>query len=267
MKKLIILLISILSFALLMFAPIHAADLDLVVDEVELLSQDELSELNELADNIVAKYQCEVSIVVIEDKGDEDVTELAKAIYKEYNYGYGDDKSGLMLLLSMEDRDYALIAYGSGNTAFTDHGKDVLMDRHLLPLLGNDEYYEGFTLFLNQADEYLEMAGNDNPFDLNTDEVLNNEKEESSFWIRLGVTIFVPLIIAGLVCFTFLRQMKTAVSQRAADVYIPDGGFDLTMQADNFLYVTEVRTQIPKESSSGGTSVGSDGSSSTSGKF
>lgn len=267
MRKQIALLLSIFSLAFVLFLPIHAADLDLVVDEAGLLTQDELIELNDLADSIVAKYQCEVSIVVIEDKEDEDVTELAKAIYQEYNYGYGEDKSGLMLLLSMEDRDYALVAYGSGNEAFTDHGKDVLMDRHLLPLLGNDEYYQGFTLFLNQADEYLEMAENDLPFDLDTDEVLNSENEENSFLIRLGVTIFVPLLIAGLVCFNFLRQMKTAVSQRAADVYIPEGGFNLTMQADHFLYVTEVRTKIPKESSDGGTSVGSDGSSSKSGKF
>ncbi|HHX62114.1 MAG TPA: TPM domain-containing protein, partial [Epulopiscium sp.] len=65
----------------------------------------------------------------------------------------------------------------------------------------------------------------------------------------------------------FLSQMKTAVSQRAADSYIPSGGFNLTMQADQFLYRTEIRTKIEKDSSSGGSSTDSDGYSSSSGKF
>jgi len=267
MKKLVIFLFSMVFFSLALFLPTHAADLKLVEDNVNLLTTQERDELNRAAEDLLAKHQCEVSIIVIADKGEKDIKELAKEFYTKYHYGYGDDQSGLMLLLSMEDRDYAVIAKGSGNTAFTDHGKEIMMDRYVLPLLGDHKYYEGFSLFLDKADEYLEMADKGTPFDLNTDEVLLEESAKGSFWIRLGATIFVPLIIAGIVCFAFLSQMKTAVSQRAADVYIPEGGFELTNQADHFLYMTQVRTKIPKESSEGGTTVGGDGFSSDSGKF
>ena len=267
MKKLVGFLFSMVFFSLALFLPTHGADLGLVEDNANLLTIEERTELNKVAEDLLAKYQCEVSIVTIADKGDKDITELAKEIYTKYHYGYGDDQSGLMLLLSMEDRDYALIAKGSGNTAFTDHGKEVMMDRYVLPLFGKNQYKEGFSLFLEKADEFLEMANNGKPFDLNTDEVRLNESAKSSFWIRLGATIFIPLVIAAIMCFAFLSQMKTAVSQRAADVYIPEGGFELTRQADNFLYMTQVRTKIPKESSEGGTTVGSDGFSSDSGKF
>jgi uncharacterized protein len=52
--------------------------------------------------------------------------EYAKSVYQENALGYGTEKSGIILMLSMTDRNYALIAYGYGNTVFTDHGRDIL---------------------------------------------------------------------------------------------------------------------------------------------
>lgn len=135
MKRIAALFLAILSLTLIMLLPVQAAEFDLVADGVGMLSDDEYFELNELAMDITEQFQCEVSIVIIDYKGSDDIEEYAKSFYKEYDYGYGEDKSGLMLFLSMEERDYAIIAYGYGNTVFTDHGKDVLADRYLLPML------------------------------------------------------------------------------------------------------------------------------------
>lgn len=267
MKRITTLFILILSLTLVILLPVHAAEFDLVADGAGLLSDSEYIELNELALAITEQYQCEMSIVIIEDKGDDDVTEFANYVYEENDYGYGTDKSGLMLLISMKDRDYALIAHGAANTAFTDHGKDVLLDSYLLPLLGKDQYYAGFLSYLNQTSEFLKMAENGTPFDVEIDEASTEGNANSTFWTKLAITILVPLFIAGLVCLIFLGKMKTAVSQRTADNYIPDGGVHLTKQVDKFLSKSETRTRIEKKSSNGGTSIGSNGSSSKSGKF
>ncbi|NLB41463.1 MAG: hypothetical protein GX815_04250 [Clostridiales bacterium] len=267
MKRVIALFLSVLSLAIVMLLPVKAAELDLVIDEAELLTDDEYFELNGLAQDITEQYQCEVSIIIIEDLEDNDATEFAKFVYGEYDYGYGADNSGLMFLMSIEDRDCALISNGYGNTAFTEHGKDVLLNRYILPSLSQDKYYDGLLLYLDQTTEFLKMAKNGTPFDMDNDMVLVEENAKSSFWIKLGITILVPLLIAGIVCFIFLGQMKTAISQRAADEYIPDGGLNLTRQIDAFLYRTETRTRIEEKSSNGGTSVGSDGFSGSKGKF
>lgn len=256
MKRIIPFIIAMLSIVLVIPMPVQAADFDLVADGVGVLTEAEYIELNELAQEITDRYQCEVSIVLLEDKGHDDAIDTAKFIYNEYAYGYGEDKSGLMLLISMKERDYATLAYGYGNTAFTDHGKDVLVDQHLLPMLAEDDYYSAFLSYLGKTGEFLEMAENGTPFDTSL-----------SPWIKWAIVVFAPLLIAGIICFMFLSQMKTAVAERAADSYVLAGGVNLTMQADQFLYTTETRTQIKKESSSGGTSVDSDGSSSSQGKF
>ncbi|MDL2327374.1 TPM domain-containing protein [Ruminococcaceae bacterium OttesenSCG-928-A11] len=266
MKKMIATFIALLFLTPLLTLPASAADFELVADWSGVLSDDEYWELNDLAQEISEQYQCEISILVIDDMGEDDVYEFARYVFKEHDYGYGKDKSGLMLFISMAERDCALVAHGYGNTAFTDHGKDVLLDRVLLPLLAKDNYYAAFLAYFNKATEYLEMAKNGAPFDVDTDEVYQQEVAKSGFWSKLAIVILVPLAIAGLVCFVFLRQMKTAVPQRAADHYIPDGGFMLTQRSDMFLFRTETRTTI-EDKKSGGTTIDRDGFSGAKRKF
>lgn len=261
MKKISTICLLILSLTLVIILPVHATEFGLIEDRVGLLTEQEYAELNDLALQITEQHQCEVSIAIVKDIGTEDVIDFAKRVYKENDYGLGDDKSGLLLLLSMADRDYALVARGYGNTAFTDHGKDVLLERYLLPSLGEDKYYEGFLSYLNQTAAFLEMAESGTPFDVDTDE----ENDEGSFLITLAIVFLFPLLIAGVVTYVFAAQMKTAVSERSAANYMPGEGVNLTRKTDTFLYKTETRTTIEKKS--GGTSIDSDGSSSKSGKF
>ena len=276
MKKVTALFISILSLAFVMMLPAQAAELDLVTDEVGLLTQAEYAELNELATDITEQYQCEMSIVVVEDMGDYDAIDYVKVVYEKYDFGYGADKSGLMLMISMQERDYALQAFGSGNTAFPDYGKDELLDNYLLPLLGENRYYDAFLAYLNQTREYLALAEYSTPADSSSYEGLSDSSSESyvgvvteqssqsskgSVLIKLAIIIFAPLIIASVVCGIFAKQMKTAVSQRAADNFIPNDGVNITNKTDQFLFKTETRTRIEKNTSSSGASSGSGRSS------
>ena len=49
--------------------------------------------------------------------------------YYDYNgYGAGADNDGILLLLSMEDRDWWISTTGYGIDAFTDYGIDVIGD-------------------------------------------------------------------------------------------------------------------------------------------
>lgn len=267
MKKFLCGILLILTLILTLSPAALAADIPLVTDVAGLLSTEEVLTLNGRAEEIAGTYPCEVAVVTLADMGGADAYEYAKEVYRAYNFGYGAQKSGLLLLLSMAERDYALIAYGEGNRFFTDHGKDVLLDEHVLPLLGEDRYYEAFSAYLETAAEYLQMAADDRPFDTDTDP----DYGRAGLPVKLAITIFVPLLIAGIVCLIWRGQMKTAVLARTADNYIPQNGFHLTRREDRFLYRTETRRIIEKKSSSGGggggTSTDRSGFSGRSGKF
>ncbi len=264
MKKLCICFLAILLIALLPVSLAGAADLPLITDDAYLLSDSEYAELNRLADEIAVKYDFEIAVVTV-DSVSGSISNFAMDTYEYYNYGRDSRKSGLLLVLSMAGRDYSLVAYGYGNTAFTDHGKDVLMDKYVLPLLGEDEYYRAFSAYLANSVRYLEMALNGKPFDTNTDPSYNR----LPLPLALGITILLPMIIALIVCGIWKKQMKTAVAAKSADNYIPEGGFILTAKSDQFLFRTQTSRTISSDSSGkgGGTSVNSRGFSSKSGKF
>lgn len=262
MKKQLAGLLLILSLVVCFAGTARAAELDLVTDDARLLTDGEYEKLNDLAQEITRKYGCEVAIVTIKDMGDDEAYDYAKWLYTEYDFGYGSEGSCLLLFLSMAERDYALVAYGYGNTAFTDHGKDVLLDTHVLPLLANDKYYEAFTAYLNTSATYLQMARDGAPFDVDTDPAAASQQ----FLLKLAAAILLPLLIAGLLCLMWKNQMKTARPAQAADQYIPASGFQLTEQEDLFLYRTETRRKIAKKTS-GGTTTDRDGASGRSGNF
>ncbi|HZK57625.1 MAG TPA: TPM domain-containing protein [Clostridia bacterium] len=263
MKKPIGGIIVSLIIVLLIVTPVFAnREINLINDYAYLLTDDEYWELNERALAISQNHNCDIAIITIEYMEGEDAYQLAKHLYEEYGLGYGEDKSILLLFLSMEERDYALIAHGYGNIAFTDYGKDVILDDNVLPLLGKDKYYEAFSKYLDLSEEYLGMARGGSPFDRNTDP--DYGKLAPPF--KLGIVFLLPMIIAAIITGIWKSQMKTAVLARTAGSYITADGLKLTNQQDHFLYHTETRRKIEKKSS-GGTTKDKSGTSGRSGKF
>jgi uncharacterized protein len=223
----------------------YAADAPLIIDEAGILGSREIRDLNQTASAVSEMYRCDVAVIIISDLEGEDIFELALKLYDDYGIGHGAGKSGLLLLLSMEERDYILISKGRANTAFTDHGKDVLLDKHVLPLLAKDEYYAAFESLLDKASEYLQMAQDGAPFDTDTDP----DYGKLSWMTKLVVIILLPMLIAGIVCVIWAKQMKTAISPKAAENYISPNSFALTGQEDRFLFLTETRRRIEQKTS------------------
>lgn len=264
MKKVVITLLVLILF-LSLSAPAYAGDLDLVYDEVGLLSENQLIILNEKAKTITERFTCDIAVVIVKSIGNKDVTDYAMDFYEEHNYGNGAQKSGTMLLLSMEDRDYSLISYGFANVAFTDYGKKVLLDEYILPELKNNNYYEAFDIFFDVSTEYLSKARNGEPFDIKTDPSRVAVKN-----IPIGITVIglISFVISLIINLIWKSQMKSAVFQKSANSYVLPNSLHLT--ASNDVFIRQSIVTIPLQTSSsggGGTTINSRGFSSRSGKF
>jgi len=266
MKKIFIIIAAIFSLALIPAPSAFASEeYYSISDMADLLTEAQWEQLNERAEAITEKYQCEIVVVTVEniaDFGYFDIDALNNDIYMELGYGYGVDKSCLILCLSMAGRDYSLVPYGYAITAFTKRGIDVILDEHVLPLLGQDKYYEAFSTYLDKSEEFLKLARDGTPFGAH----FEPEAAGTDFILMLAVVILLPALIAFIVCAIWKSQMKTAKVAREADNYIPAGGFRLTEQSDMFLYKTTTRRRVEKSSSSSSSSS-SGSSSGRSGKF
>jgi len=220
MKKIAsIILLIILFSALLIPAAANTSEdseLDYVYDEANLLNDRQWKELENRAKEISELYKCEVRIITVKnmkDFGFSDPELFSYEIYKSYDLGYGSQKSCVILLLSMKERDYDLRAWGYGKTAFTFYGIDTILDRHILPLLGDDKFYDAFSIYLEKSEMYLKMASEGAPFDKDNDPEIAGRR----LAIKLAVTIIVPMLIAFIVCGVWKGQMKTAKLAKVAD--------------------------------------------------
>ena len=255
----LLLALSCPAFAAETFDPDQLPFDAMVWDNAEILSGDEAAELDMRAWMMTQEYLCAVYIVTLPNLAGVDVEEANQFILDEYGLGYGPDQSSVILLLSMEERKYDIMAHGYGNTVFTDYGKEKMEERYL-DEFGDDDWYGGFTEYLDCCEEYLQLAEEGTPFDVGDDDA-------DSTTAGLLIGILVPLLIALIVCSRFKAQMKTAKMQKAAQNYIDPQGLVLTGQSDCFTHTTRTERYIEPQKSSGGTTVDDHGSSHSSGRF
>lgn len=242
----------------------QTAGLSYVTDEVGLLTPEEVEDFEEQAREIEMEYGCGVYAIILEDYtaySDKSVYECAKDFYRNYNLGSGSEKNGVLLLLSMSDRDYALIVYGDeALKSFTDYGQEKLEDDFLY-YFGDDRWEEGFQAYFDGSEEYLSMAAAGTYFDVDTDE------DATDILMKIFIIVGIPVIISGIICGIFLAQMKTARKQTMATEYILMDTKKIRIQEDRYTHSTQTRRKIEKSSSSGGTTRDSSGFSGRSGKF
>lgn len=105
-KKFIkLLFITIIMF--FMFVPsLTSAKNARVTDENGELISEQLVELNQLCDELSEKHQADICIAIISSTNGYDISDYANKIYEEYDYGMGDNYSGILLTIDMESRTY-----------------------------------------------------------------------------------------------------------------------------------------------------------------
>ena len=273
MKKNIVLIV--LSLALTGFFPlfspagIFAAEGDMILDYGDLLDSDQWESLNQEAQDYADTYGCGVYVLTVDSMDGMERRDFAENFYLENDLGVGPEDSGILFMVSVSEREYVTVTRGYGIQAFTDYGIEQIED-DVVYYLGDDEWYDAFSAFVSDCGSYLEFAAREGvPIDVDNDP----EVEAAVNLIKVAIVVLLPLLIALIVCLVFYSQMKTARKATDADAYIPQDGFNLTYEQDQFLYRTETRRIIPKNDdnhsdSSGGSTVSSSGfGGSSGGKF
>jgi len=243
MKKRLFAIVLVIILSLT--ATVYAADrqLPLLVDDAGLLSSNEQADLLLLLDEISETRQCEVAIVTVDSLGNLTATEYADDFYDYYGYGYGSNDDGILLLIDMGDRNWAISTYGFGITAFTDYAQEYLMGE-VMDDLSSGNYYDAFKTFAYTCDELLIQARNGEPYDVYSDDSLPLS--------MIPISILIGFIIAFITVKVMASGLKSVRRQATASNYIRDNSFSLTDSHDTYLYSTVKKTKRETSSSSGG---------------
>ena len=269
MKKIFL---SILSLVFMVAAPFALWGVDsLVLDECNLLSKNELNSLSAKSESLARKYDCGVYIGIVPDMDDIDTTypdaygveAYAQYFFERYCGGMGNEGNGILLLLSMEERDYDLAAHGSrGHYTFTDYGKAQL-EKSFLGEFRYDNWYEGFSNYLNELDRFFIAAEEGKPIDV------GNREKSHNLPFSLIVGLIVGAIVALITCKGMASKLTSVHEASIAFNFLPQDALKVNDGKDTFIRnsVTREARQTSSSSSHGGTTVNRSGYSHRSGKF
>ncbi len=268
MNRKIASIFAVLLLSMALVIPTQAAEtsqINNITDMVGLLTEEEWEALERQARSMTEQYAFGIYAIAVDDYQDfvyGDVTDAAEMIYDEYALGVGEDRDGLLLLLSMAERDYSLIACGDfGEYAFNDYGREE-MTEFFLDDFGDNDWYDGFSDYLEWCGNYLEAAQNGEPFSKDNPP-MDAAGRTKAILTGVATVLLLPLVVAGIVILVLGSKMKSVAAATQASNYVK-GNLLLANSEDRYTHTTQTRQKVKSESS-GGNSKSSGGA--TSGKF
>ncbi len=235
-----------------------------LVDHADILTYSEEKELNQQLDTISENQECDVVVVTVDSLDGKSVESYADDYYDDNGYGYGEEESGILLLVAMDDREWNISTSGYAVTAFTDAGLAYMEDQFVSDL-SDGAYLDAFSKYASMCDDFLTQAKNGEPYDTG-----NLPKGKvSPLWI-LG-----DLLIGGVIAFIMAlikkAKLRSVKSQVAATEYEKAGSLNLTVRTDRFIKRAVTKRRIERKEEGGGSSTHTGSSGKThggrSGKF
>lgn len=265
MKKKISVLFFVLVLCLNTAFPTFAAQTDGFVDEyyrvqdyAGLLTEEEYTQLNEELDELSYRQNMDVTIATTNNLEGYSVAEYADSIYEQCEFGYGEKKDGLLLLINMAGSDWYISTTGYGITVFTDAGIDYIGEE-IVPYLSDGDYVGAFEKYIELCDDFILQAQIDAPYDNGN----LPQKPLSPLWI-IG-SIIAGVLIAFLIVAHMKSELKTVHSKAEANTYVKKNSLKITNKNSMFLYRTIHKTPKPKNNSSSGSSTHKSSSGTTHG--
>ncbi|MDO4380257.1 MAG: TPM domain-containing protein [Clostridia bacterium] len=230
-----------------------------IMDTAKLLSKEDVASLEEKLSKISEQQKLELVVVTTQNSEGFEVSDYAERIFTTCDYGYGEAKDGILLLLSMKERDWYIATHGYGKTVLPDWQVESVGEK-IVPDLSAGNYADAFSSFADECNDYIETKKNGD-VDFDSD---GNYSRAPLPIIVLPICFGIGLIIALIVVGIMRRKLKTAVRQKEANNYVKDGSFRVTESYDQFLYSNVTQTKISRDNNDSSVSGGGGGGNSSS---
>lgn len=239
---------------------------ELLVDNAQVLDSDEKERLVEMLNEISDRQMTDIAVVTVDSTYGENITAFADDFYDENGFGYGAEKDGILLLLSMDERDWALTTCGAAIDIFTDYRLNCIMNESdVLSYLGNNEFFSAFCAFAAECDAWINVYKNSGIVSENEDVFAGDynlpagyendsnfsQQSESYPLLKILVCVAAGFAVAFVALKIISSPLKSVKSKDGAADYMV-GAAQITAARDVFLYSSVSKVPINTESSNGG---------------
>ncbi len=241
-KKHIKALVAVFFLLLMLTAPLCVlADSQRVVDESDLLTSEEESALEAKLDELSNTLGHDIAVVTVNELGEKDIRLFAHDYYDDNGYGIGDDDSGILLLVCISARQFAMSTCGEAMDIF-DESDLISLENAFFSDLSNGYYYDAFDAFADEC-EYI----------------ITYDKKLAPVWILISIAV--GAAIGGIVIWSMSSKHKSVRAQRGTESYMLRNTFRLDRSRDVYLYSHVTRRLKPQNNGSSSTSGGGRSSS------
>ncbi len=226
-----------------------------LVDNADLLMSYEKEDLTKKLDEISAKHQCNIAVLTVYSHSGP-IQDFADD-YFDYN-GFGADYngSGILFMLSMEDREWAISTSGSAITAFTDYGQEYMVKKMMGDL--SDGYYgDAFSTYIDVCDYLLDIYSQGTAFDVD----YKAPRTTGDYVRMILISLAIGLAVAFIPLLFMASELTTVKMSTGANDYQSKNGINISLRQDIFERKVLNKTQI--QQSSGSRSGGSSGGGSS----
>lgn len=251
----------------------------LIYDEAGLLNQDEIDELNELANQIGALRETDIIILTSDNPENIDVELLTENFYDERAPGFDKTHGNAVILtLDMNNREVYLAGFYKAETYLDNDRLDEIRSQ-ITPDLANGDYKLAFQTYIETAGSYLESLPEVKPDVTNennsykppvqtptyvTDPYVTPRPELNSgsnhlfynTWFQLAVSLIIGAVSVAVMAYR--SGGRVTVNSSTYEEAHTSGILD---SRDDYLHTTVTKQKIErnKNNSSGGGSSGGGG--------
>lgn len=219
-----------------------------IYDYANLITKDEEEALYNKVQEFINKYDMDMAIVTINSNPKSSSMAYADDFYDYNNFGKGTNKTGLLFLIDMQNRNMWISTTGDAINIYTDSRINTILD-YTYDKISNEDYNGCAEQFIDKASYFA-----------------NKGLTGGSKVLTVPKMICNSLIFAGIVTIVFicigLATHRKPKKKKEASNYITQP-LKLSNKSDTFLDKHVSKVKIETSSSSGGSSTHS-GSSGTS---
>ncbi|NLY45011.1 MAG: TPM domain-containing protein [Tissierella sp.] len=176
-----------LALCLLVILPIANvyAEKTLVIDNAGLMTEDEVTDLNQKANALSEEYNMDIVIVTADHLEGKTTREFADDYFDYNDFGRGASYDGILFLIDMENRIPYISTTGVAIRYFTDQRLDAILDLAYDSGLPEGDYYGAALGFLEGSENYLQKGISSDQY--NEPEHIPKENKLTSTDIIIGL--------------------------------------------------------------------------------
>ena len=140
----------------------------------------------------------------------------------------GEERSGILLMISMGDREWYVATRGEAIRVFTDYGLEIL-EEQIVPYLSEGEYERAFETFGDLCENFLKEAKENRPYDRD-----HPYRRPMPLWLRGVICLVSGLAVGGGILAVLTAQLRSVGYEKRAQEYVRDNRYTYRPEPETF---------------------------------